>query len=130
MHTTALLVNVHKADQDVLQQLLAQAGYDVLRSKTSDEALELCRDYKGRIHLLVTDAEAPGTSGWELAERATALRPGIVILYIPETLAHSGAASPSPRRQLRLEKTRTLKKANLLFDVTRALIHRTQQDLQ
>jgi CheY-like chemotaxis protein len=113
VHTTALLVNVHKPDQDTLQHLLVQAGYDVLRSKSGEEALELCRDYKRRIHLLVTRTNMPGSSGWELAEHATALRPGIVILYLPETLPRG---SPS--------------KASLLFDVTQALIHATHQKLQ
>jgi DNA-binding response OmpR family regulator len=67
VRSTALVVNVHKSEQKLLQHFLIQAGYQVLLSDTSDEALELCRDYKGKIHLLVTDAEAPGTSGWELS---------------------------------------------------------------
>jgi len=112
-----LLVNVHEAEQDALQDLFLQAGYDVLQSKSSDEALELCRDYEGRIHLLVTDADVPGSSGWELAERATALRPGIVIVYLPGH--HTNVVG-----------TRAFRKTNLLLDVTQALIHKTQQKIQ
>ena len=116
MHTTALLVNLHRG-QDAFHNLLLQAGYDVLQSKDSDEALELCRDYKGRIHLLITDADSPDSSGWELAERATVLRPGIVILYLPER--HANRAGH-----------RAFTKANLLLDVTQALIHKARGKIQ
>jgi CheY-like chemotaxis protein len=113
MHHTALVVNVQKSEQDLLQHFLADAGYHILPTKSSDEALTLCRDYKRTIDLLVTDADLPGSSGWELAERAAALRPGIVILYLSHTAG-----------------TKAFTKANMLLDVTEALIHKTQQKLQ
>jgi DNA-binding response OmpR family regulator len=117
LHTAALLVNGGRAGQHALQDLLLQAGYDVLQSKDSNEALELCRDYKGRIHLLITDTGSPGSSGWDLAERVTMLRPGIVILYLAERHANSAGH-------------RAFRKANLLLDVTHALIHRTREKIQ
>src|SRR5690242_13390233 len=115
MHNTALVVNTHKSERDLLQHFLADAGYDVLPTKSSDEALALCRDYKRTIHLLVTDADLPGSSGWELAERAAALRPGIVVLYL------SGSSFSSD-----FTGTQALTKADMLLDVTEALIHKMQ----
>jgi CheY-like chemotaxis protein len=126
VRSTALVVNVHKSEQKVLQDFLIQAGYQVLLSDSSDEALELCRDYKGKIHLLVTDAEAPGTSGWELAERATMLRRGIVILHLSGSLLCGKSLSPKSQ----VARTQAFKKATLLFDVTQLLIHKAQQKIQ
>lgn len=126
MRTTALVVNVHKSEQKLLQHFLMQAGYQVLLSDTSDEALELCRDYKGKIHLLVSDAEAPSSSGWELAERATLLRPGIVILHLSGRLLRGKSLSPKSQ----IARTQAFKKATLLFDVTQVLIHKAQQKIQ
>lgn len=120
MHNTALVVNLHQPERDVLQNFLVQAGYRVLPTKTSDEALALCRDYKRTIHLLVTDADLHGTSGWELAERASALRPGIVILYLPGSLGLKSHTAG----------TQACMKANMLLDVTQALIHKTQERIQ
>jgi CheY-like chemotaxis protein len=124
MHNTALVVNAHKSERDLLQHFLADAGYEVLPTKSSDEALALCRNYKRTIHLLVTDADLPGSSGWELAERAAALRPGIVVLYL------SGSSFSSDITGRLLESysagTPALTKADMLLDVTEALIHKAQ----
>jgi CheY-like chemotaxis protein len=112
-----------------MQHFLADAGYHVLPTKTSDEALALCRDYERTIDLLVTDADLPGTSAWELAERAAALRPGIVILYLSSTSFSpdiTGALLDSKSHQT---GTQALTKA-MLLDVTQALIHKTQEKVQ
>ncbi len=126
MHSTALVVNVLKSEQRVLQHFLTQAGYHVLLSNTSDEALELCRDYKGKIHLLVSDADLPGGSGWDLAERATMLRPGIVILHLSGSLLCGKSLSPKSQ----IARTQALKKATMLLDVTQVLIQKAQQKIQ
>jgi DNA-binding response OmpR family regulator len=128
VHRTALLVNGDKSAQD-LQQFLVHAGYDVLGTKNNDEALALCRNYKRAIHLFVTDAELPGTSGWELAERATALRPGIVILYLSRSSPSSDTGQfLGPKSYV--PGTEAFSKANILRDVTQALIHNKQQNVQ
>ena len=128
MHRTALVVNGDKPAQD-LQQFLVDAGYDVLATNNNDEALALCHNYKRAIHLFVTDTELPGTSGWELAERATALRPGIVILYLSRSSPSSGTGQfLGPKSHV--PGTDAFRKANILRDVTEALIHKTQQNIQ
>src|SRR5437868_7708920 len=124
MRSTALVVNLHKSE--LLQHFLIQAGYQVLLSETSDEALELCREYKGRIHLLVSNADVPGGSVWELAERATMLRPGIVILHLSGSLLCGKSHNPKSQTA----RTQAFRKASLLFDVTRVLIHKAQEKIQ
>jgi CheY-like chemotaxis protein len=129
VRNTALVVNVHKSERDLLQHFLVDAGYYVLPTKTSDEALALCRDYKRNIHLLVADADLAG-SGWELAERAAALRPGIVILYLSGNSLLSGTSSQLLDPKSRVAGTQAFTTANMLLHVTEALIHKTQQKLQ
>jgi DNA-binding response OmpR family regulator len=129
LHNTALVVNLHQSERDRLQHFLVQAGYHVLPTNTSEEALALCRDYKRTIHLLVADADLTGTSGWDLAERATALRPGIVILYLRGTsLSSKTLRFIGPKSHI--AGTQAFVKGNMLLDVTHALIHKTQEKIQ
>lgn len=74
---------------------LETAGFVVAAVETTDEALrrlEATPDAAG----LVTDAHVPGTlDGWELAERARALRPGLALVLMS---GHSDATSgPLPQ---------------------------------
>jgi CheY-like chemotaxis protein len=126
VHNTALLVNSHESERDQLRRFLVQAGYSVLPTETSDEALALCRDHKQKIHLLVTDADLPSASAWELAERATALRPGIVVLYLSGSSLFTGTGQfLGPTSSI--PGTEAFRNANILRDVTQALIHKEQQ---
>ena len=129
MHSTALVVNRNHSERDELQHFLVQAGYRVLPTETSDEALALCRDYKRKIHLLVTDSDVPGTSGWELAERAAALRPGIVILYLSANSSCSDTGQ-FPGARSYVTGTEAFRTATMLRDVTEALIHKQQENIQ
>jgi len=92
MHQTALIVNPCPEQRQTLQSFLSSADYKVLTANSGDEALEVCSHYKAAIHLLVTDVELPGTSGWEVAEIASKAQPGIIVLFL------SGAASSSDAR--------------------------------
>jgi len=118
VHNTAVVVNLHESERD-----LVQAGYHVLPTNTSDEALALCRDYKRTIHLLVTGADLSGTSGWDLAERASALQPGIVILYLSGSSLSNNTTGQFLGPTSHAAGTQAFGKANMLLDVTRALIH-------
>jgi DNA-binding response OmpR family regulator len=128
LHRTALVVNGDRSAPN-LRHFLVHAGYDVLATKNNDEALALCRNYKRAIHLFVTDADLPGTSGWELAERATALRPGIVILCLSgNSLSSDTGQFLGPRSYV--PGTQAFRTANILRDVTQALIHKKQENIQ
>ncbi len=78
---------------------LEDLGYEVLVASTADDALSLCREDKRPIALLLTDVVLPGTSGRELANRVTALRPNIKVLYMsgyPDAfLATKGFVAPN-----------------------------------
>ena len=78
---TVLVVEDEDGVRRLTERILANAGYRVLVSSSSDAALALCAS-EAAIDLLVTDVVMPGMLGPELAERALLLRPGLRVLYM------------------------------------------------
>jgi CheY-like chemotaxis protein len=66
----------------LIRQILEQHGYTVLEAADSADAIRLCEQYAGPIHLLLTDVVMPQMSGSELARQLTASRPGLKVLYM------------------------------------------------
>jgi PAS domain S-box-containing protein len=79
---TVLLVEDEEAVRGLARHTLHKGGYTVLEARQGDEAVALCEQYAGTIHILVTDVVMPGMSGPQLAERLARLRPGMKVLYI------------------------------------------------
>jgi DNA-binding response OmpR family regulator len=77
-------------------ELLEANGYHVLAASHGGEALDICRDYSGTIHLLVTDLILPQMNGRELARQAVLIRSSMKVLYVSgypdETLITAGVA--------------------------------------
>ena len=63
----------------------------------AESALEICASYDGPIHLLFTDVVMPQMSGPLVAEKVSALRPGIKVLYMSgytdDAVVHHGVLS-------------------------------------
>jgi two-component system cell cycle sensor histidine kinase/response regulator CckA len=76
--------------------LLEASGYHVLAASHGGEAMQICREYPGTIHLLVTDLILPQMNGRELARQAVPIRPSMKVLYVSgypdETLVTAGVA--------------------------------------
>ena len=79
---TILLTEDAPALRAAARQILERYGYTVLEAPSSKEALTLASSRPGPIHLLLTDVVMPGMSGRELAERFTAQRPEVKVLYM------------------------------------------------
>jgi two-component system cell cycle sensor histidine kinase/response regulator CckA len=79
---TILLVDDHPSVRKLLGSILKSEGYSVLEAGSGAEALELCRQYQNKIHLLLTDIIMPEMQGHALAEHIISLRPAIQILYM------------------------------------------------
>jgi CheY-like chemotaxis protein len=62
--------------------VLDGAGYHVIEAEHAEEALRLCDELKGPLHLLLTDVVMPKMSGRALAERVVALQPKIKVLFM------------------------------------------------
>jgi hypothetical protein len=95
---TILLVEDEPGLREMTQQVLERAGYTVLPAADSDEAVRIASIHPGHVHLLLTDAVMPTTSGRELAARLHRLRRTTRVLYMsgypPETMIRNGVLDP------------------------------------
>jgi signal transduction histidine kinase len=85
---TILVVEDEPALLEVTRRILDENGYEVLAAPGGPEALRLAEEHSGEIDVLLTDVVMPVMLGKEVAERLTALRPGIRVLFM------SGYAQP------------------------------------
>ena len=70
---------------------LTRRGFTVLEAEDGLTALEMFRQEKDRIDILVTDVVMPRMNGADLAKQAERLRPGLKILFISGHPERSGA---------------------------------------
>jgi PAS domain S-box-containing protein len=77
-----LVVEDEKAVRDLVVQVLAAKGYRALSAADGNEGLRICKELRGPIDLLLTDALMSGMSGKELSERMTLLHPEMKVLFI------------------------------------------------
>jgi PAS domain S-box-containing protein len=79
---TILLVEDEDALRELARDLLADNGYNVLVASRPDGAIEIARQHKGPIHLLLTDMVMPGMNGRALAERLAPIRPDMKVVFM------------------------------------------------
>jgi CheY-like chemotaxis protein len=85
---TILVVEDEPALLEVTRRILDENGYEVLAATGGAEALRLADEHPGEIDVLLTDVVMPEMLGKEVAERLTAARPGVRVLFM------SGYAQP------------------------------------
>ena len=94
---TILLVEDELAILGLGQAILKRRGFNVLTASSPEQALNLVREHRGPIHLLLTDVIMPHMNGRELYDAVAAARPGIKVLfmsgYTAEALAPHGVLS-------------------------------------
>ncbi len=79
---TVLVVEDENALRSLVQGFLSSNGHTVLEASRGDEALSICDQHKGPIHLVVTDVIMPQMSGRELATRLASMHPDIKVLFM------------------------------------------------
>jgi two-component system cell cycle sensor histidine kinase/response regulator CckA len=80
---TVLLVEDETAVRHLAAKALRETGFTVLEASNGSEALGLIAvPGSPRIEILVTDVIMPGMSGKELADRVSAARPDIRVLFV------------------------------------------------
>ncbi|MEQ8168642.1 MAG: PAS domain S-box protein, partial [Candidatus Eremiobacterota bacterium] len=70
---TVLLVEDELSVMNVSRIILESMGYRVLAANTPEQAINMAREHRGEIHLLLTDVVMPGMNGRELAKKIKAL---------------------------------------------------------
>ena len=79
---TILVVEDEEGVRSLVRLALASGGYNVLETEDAENAVALCANHSGPIHLLLTDVVMPQMSGPAVAEKVRVLRPGIKVLYM------------------------------------------------
>jgi DNA-binding NtrC family response regulator len=77
-----LVVDDEEKMRKILRVGLTGQGLTVLEAAGGEEALRVCKQHQGPIHLLLIDVVMPGMSGVELAPQIMALRPDIKVILM------------------------------------------------
>jgi signal transduction histidine kinase len=91
---TVLLVEDETAMLQFVKSQLEDLGYTVLTTDRPIKAIKIAGEYKGDIHLLMTDVVMPEMSGRDLKEKINQIRSGIKCLfmsgYSKNIMSHNG----------------------------------------
>lgn len=97
MHNGTETILVVEDEENILKlylNILEQHGYEVITAAHPEEALMLCRQHNGDIHLLLTDVIMPEMNGKELSKWIEIVKPGIRTIfmsgYTADVIAHLG----------------------------------------
>lgn len=86
------------------EEILTRSGYRVLTASNGVEALEKARAYGGTIDILVTDIIMPEMGGIELAQKLSAIRPGIAIIYTSGFSEYDAGKNGFPQDAIKIAK--------------------------
>ena len=94
-NATVLLVEDEPGVREIAASILRDYGYRVLEAADGEEALRVFGAHASDVDLLLTDVVLPGTlRGRDIAERVTALRPEVRVLfmsgYTENSIVHNG----------------------------------------
>lgn len=93
---TILLVEDEEALRELTRDLLAGSGYRVLEAGSPEKAMEVARNYRGPIDLLLTDVIMPRMSGPRLAQSLAAIRPEMKVVYMSGYMGFRQSQLPEP----------------------------------
>jgi two-component system cell cycle sensor histidine kinase/response regulator CckA len=94
---TVLIVDDEPSIRTIASQVLLRAGYSTLLAADGAEALRLCREHAGPIHVLLVNLIMPMMNGLEVVKQAIALRPGLRVIYISDSYLVKQAFGTEPR---------------------------------
>jgi DNA-binding response OmpR family regulator len=77
-----LLVEDEESVRELVRETLKKNGYVVLEAADGDEGLRLAEQYRGPIHMMISDVVMPGMGGRELAQNITTSHPEMKVLFV------------------------------------------------
>jgi len=81
-HETILVAEDDPGVREITISMLKGKGYQTIAASDGEEAVEICRQYEGPIHLLLTDVIMRRMAGGRLAELAVRIRPELTVLFM------------------------------------------------
>ena len=91
---TVLVVEDEEQLLNLAKSALEMYGYKVLAAKSPGDAILLCEQTEGLIHLLISDVVMPGMNGREMRERLHAVKPNMKTIfmsgYTADVVTHRG----------------------------------------
>ena len=92
-----LVVEDDRLIQGMVEEALADAGYEPAMTTSGDEAATLLREHEGKYRALVTDIDlGGGLDGWGVAKRAREIDPAFPIVYMSGGHAEDWASKGVP----------------------------------
>jgi PAS domain S-box-containing protein len=79
---TILVADDEVALRHAIVEILRTSGYTVLESNTAQHALEIAREHRRQLDVLLTDIVMPGMRGTELAHHISQINPQIKVVYM------------------------------------------------
>jgi hypothetical protein len=96
---TILLVEDDEAVRRVTKMTLEEMGYTVIEAMNGEQAIELLREKRGGVQLVITDVIMPGLSGVDVEQALREIEPGIKVLFVSgyavDVLSQKGVSSGS-----------------------------------
>ncbi|MBN1290699.1 MAG: PAS domain S-box protein [Candidatus Latescibacteria bacterium] len=95
---TILVVEDEPRVRKMLIRILSNKGYKIIEASHGEEALLKSKDFKEKVHLLVTDVIMPRMGGEELSAKFNVLFPDMKVLfmsgYTDNTIVQNGILNP------------------------------------
>ncbi|MEA1900988.1 MAG: PAS domain S-box protein [Thermodesulfobacteriota bacterium] len=95
---TVLIVEDDGLLRNLAQNTLQRYGYKVLDAENGENAIRICKEYDGRIDLMITDVVMPKIGGREAAKRLLPLYPQMKVIYMSgytdDAIVHHGVLEP------------------------------------
>jgi len=95
---TVLIVEDDDVLRNLAQKALQQHGYKTLVAEKGEDALEVSKEYKGSIDLMITDVVMPRMGRKETAKRLQSLYPNMKVIYMSgytaNAIVHHGVSEP------------------------------------
>jgi two-component system, cell cycle sensor histidine kinase and response regulator CckA len=95
---TVLLVEDEDSVRELVRETLHSKGYTVMEAPDGISGMKVAETHDGKIDILITDVVMPGMSGRELAQRVSAARADIKVLYLSgyteDAIIHEGVLDP------------------------------------